>query len=160
MSKVTAYAALAAANSADVLPVVDVSDTSMAATGTTKKMTLGQLRGALAPWQFTPEAYGAKGDGKVTGDAHTTSGSKVVTSATAAFTSADIGKTVMINGGNGTTSAPYVGVIASVQSGTQVTLTTTNAGATASNCPLVWGTDDTTAIVALFAADRDLRAGQ
>lgn len=50
MSKITAYAALASASVRpdDVLPVVDVHDTSMASSGTTKKVTVGALTG-LAP---------------------------------------------------------------------------------------------------------------
>jgi hypothetical protein len=43
MTKITAYGALATAQADDVLPVVDVHDTSMAATGTTKKITVGAL---------------------------------------------------------------------------------------------------------------------
>lgn len=48
-TKVTALAALTGANSddADVVPVVDVSDTSMAASGTTKKMTIAELAKAI-----------------------------------------------------------------------------------------------------------------
>jgi hypothetical protein len=103
-------------------------------------------------WQFTPETYGALGNGQVVGDVSTTSGSKVITSATAGFTAADVGKHVMINGGNGATSGPLIDVIASYQSATQVTLTTNNAGATASNCQMVWGSDDTAAINSAVAA--------
>lgn len=43
MSKITAYNALAVAQSDDVLPIVDVHDTSMAASGTTKKITVANL---------------------------------------------------------------------------------------------------------------------
>jgi hypothetical protein len=43
MSKISAYAALTSPASGDVLPVVDISDTSMAASGTTKKITLANL---------------------------------------------------------------------------------------------------------------------
>lgn len=113
-----------------------------------RSLTASDFPGALRPWQFSVDdpAYAAKGDGKVVVDVSTTSGSKVITSATAAFTAADVGKTVMINGGNGTLTGPYVDVIASVQSATQATLTTNTAGATASNCAMVWGTDDTAAI--------------
>lgn len=89
MSKITAYAALAAPLADDVLPVVDVHDTSMAATGTTKKIAVGnlvpaatgiapgavQLAGDLGGTATAPvvvpktdllnvkTAYGAKGDG-------------------------------------------------------------------------------------------------
>jgi hypothetical protein len=43
MTKITAYTALTSAVTSDVVPVVDVSDTTMAASGTTKKITLANL---------------------------------------------------------------------------------------------------------------------
>lgn len=48
-TKITALGALTGANSADadVLPVVDVSDTSMAGSGTTKYMTIAELAKAI-----------------------------------------------------------------------------------------------------------------
>lgn len=48
MSNITAYTALATPQSDDVLPIVDVHDTTMASSGTTKKITIGNLLG-LAP---------------------------------------------------------------------------------------------------------------
>ena len=46
-TKITALAAIATVDpAADVLPIVDISDTSMAATGTTKKVTSNQILGA------------------------------------------------------------------------------------------------------------------
>lgn len=109
--------------------------------------------GALAafrqakPWQFFVDdpAYGAVGDGKIVADVSTTNGSAVITSASANFVTADVGKSIMINGANGTTSTPLITTILSRQSATQVTLNA-NAGATATNCQAVYGTDDTTAI--------------
>lgn len=47
MSKITAYAALSSTQSDDVVVIVDVHDTSMASSGTTKKITVGNL--ALVP---------------------------------------------------------------------------------------------------------------
>ena len=44
MTKITAYGALASPQPDDVLPVVDVHDTSMASSGTTKKITVDSLR--------------------------------------------------------------------------------------------------------------------
>lgn len=44
MTKITAYAALASPADADVIPGVDVSDTSMAASGTTKALALSVLK--------------------------------------------------------------------------------------------------------------------
>lgn len=50
MSKITDYAAITSVQSDDLLVVVDVHDTSMAATGTDKKMQISQLPGsALTP---------------------------------------------------------------------------------------------------------------
>jgi hypothetical protein len=46
VSRITDYAALATTQSDDLLPVVDVHDTSMAATGTTKKITVANLTAA------------------------------------------------------------------------------------------------------------------
>lgn len=46
-TKITALAAIATVDpAADVLPIVDISDTSMAASGTTKKITSNQILGA------------------------------------------------------------------------------------------------------------------
>jgi hypothetical protein len=48
VSKITAYTALTTGfSTSDVLPIVDVSDTSMAASGTTKKITVANLAEAL-----------------------------------------------------------------------------------------------------------------
>lgn len=43
MSKITAYTALTTPAGSDVVPIVDVSDTTMAASGTTKQITLSNL---------------------------------------------------------------------------------------------------------------------
>ena len=102
------------------------------------------------PWQFAPETYGALGNGKVVGDVVTNS-TTVITSATAGWTAADTGKTIMINGANGTAAAPLITTIASVQSATQVTLAAA-AGISTSGCAAVWGTDDTAAFNSAFAA--------
>lgn len=47
MTKISALASLTAAQADDVLPAVDIHDTSMAATGTTKKITLTNLLAVL-----------------------------------------------------------------------------------------------------------------
>lgn len=99
---------------------------------------------ALYPWQFRPEDYGAKGDGRVVGDV-VINATTTITSATAAFTSADVGKTIMINGGQGATSMPLVTTIASVTNATTAVLTAT-ATASGTACAAVIGTDDTAAI--------------
>lgn len=96
------------------------------------------------PYQFRPETYGALGNGRVVGDV-VINGTTTITSATAAFVSGDVGKTIMINGGQGATAAPLVTTIASVTNGTTAVL---NAAASASGtaCAAVIGTDDTSAI--------------
>jgi hypothetical protein len=48
MGKITGYAALASTQPDDLLVIVDVHDTSMAATGTDKKITVGNLVTAAA----------------------------------------------------------------------------------------------------------------
>lgn len=61
MTKITAYAALAATRADNMLPVVDVHDTSMASSGTTKKITVATLRGL--DWLNAVTDFGAAGDG-------------------------------------------------------------------------------------------------
>ena len=62
MSKITAYTALTSPASNDVLPVVDVNDTSMASTGTTKKITVANLLAAGVDWLNVTQ-YGADNTG-------------------------------------------------------------------------------------------------
>jgi hypothetical protein len=143
MGKISSYSAITQPQSNDLLIAVDVNDTSMAPTGTDKKMTLGQLYGNIAPWQFTPEAYGAAGDGKIIADAVLASNT-TLTSASAGFTSADTGKKIMINGGAGTTAGPLVTTI-TFSNSTTVTLGSA-ASVTGTGFVAVYGTDDTTAV--------------
>jgi hypothetical protein len=105
------------------------------------------------PWQFYVASYGAKGDGKVIADAVMAStGSGVLTSATAGFTAGDVGKFIIVNVGTaGQNQAPLCTTIASFQSATQVTLTA-NPPATAAGNPAIYGTDDVTAINAAITA--------
>jgi hypothetical protein len=84
-------------------------------------------------------------------DAVTTAGSTQVTSATAAFTSADVNAQVRIAAAQ---AAALNTSIASYTSATQVTLATT-AGRTVSGAQVTWGTDDTTAFITAFEAARD-----
>lgn len=101
------------------------------------------------PWQFSPETYGAVGNGKVFADG-VTNGTTTFTSATAGFTSADTGKHIMINGGNGNPGVPVLTTITFVNS-TTVTLGSA-AGASATGCAFVYGTDDTAAINSAISA--------
>jgi hypothetical protein len=97
------------------------------------------------PWQFTPEAYGAKGDGLVYGDGAISTGTANFSSASAAFTGNDVGKHIMINGGQGATSAPLITTIKSVTDANHVVLNA-NAGATVTSGSFIYGTDDTAAV--------------
>lgn len=104
---------------------------------------------------FNPKSYGAKGDAKSIIDGVTTSASTTMTSATANFSQADVGKILWCinpttgNLSTGTAGQPATSLdsIASVQSATSITLSVaanTNAG---SGQMCVYGTqDDTSAI--------------
>lgn len=104
-----------------------------------------------AAWQFLPETYGAVGDFKIVSDAAITATQHQLTSATAAFTSADVGKTVYVVGA-GAAGADLFTTIATFTNATTVQLTAT-AGTTVSGKGMAWHTDDTAAIkLALSAA--------
>jgi hypothetical protein len=62
VSKISAYSPFTTVSTADLLIGVDVSDTSMAASGTDKKMTLAQLPGA-SDWINAVTQYGADPSG-------------------------------------------------------------------------------------------------
>lgn len=99
--------------------------------------------------------YGAKGDAKKVTDGAQTNGSATVTSATANFTQADVGKTIWgtLSAGNLVMSAR---TITAVNSSTSITVSSSNS-ATWSNVILVWGTNDTAAIQAACTAARAAR---
>ena len=61
MGKITGYAALTTAAGNDVVPIVDVNDTSMAPSGTTKQITVANLLigGTLTPTAVKTSAYTA-----------------------------------------------------------------------------------------------------
>ncbi len=96
------------------------------------------------PWQFDVALSGARGNGKVILDATITSGALgTLTSSSAAFTSADTGKTILVDGAAGAgrtlvTTITYV-------SATSVTLATAATSAV-SAVTAVYGSDDTSAI--------------
>lgn len=95
--------------------------------------------------------YGAKGDARSVSDAGITNSSTVVTSATAVFTTADVGKVIFgIQSGTGLSRLP-VGIISSINSATSVNVTVAATG-TVSNIILYLGTDDSDAILAAAAA--------
>lgn len=100
------------------------------------------------PYQFTPETYGAVGNGVACADV-ATNGTATITSATVAA-KAKPGQTIMINGANGVLAAPLVATINTI-TGTGAVLSAA-AGATASACATVFGNDDTAAIGQAVAA--------
>ncbi len=103
---------------------------------------------------FNVKDYNALGNGKIVNDGAMSASSAVLTSATASFTSADVGKAVMVKGaGSGTVADGRVHntTILSYQSATQVTLAS-NATNTISSARVVWGTDDQAAIQAALDA--------
>lgn len=147
-----------------LLDLRDSSGTSMFSVSQTGDLLAGgEEVGSAAPWVFdvTATAYGAVGDAQVVGDGAMSSGSAVLTSATAAFTAAHVGKAISVKGAAATGVTTLVTTILSRQSATQVTLSTTNAsGGALSNAVVIWGTDDTAAIqAAVDAAEAYLAAG-
>lgn len=112
----------------------------------------GSSTATTGPQVFSVDAapYSAKGDGQVVGDVVTNS-TTTITSATANFTQADVGKHCIINGADGNATFPHIDTIASVTNSTTAALTSA-ALATATNCQMVWGSDDTAAIQAAVAA--------
>lgn len=115
------------------------------------------------PWVFdvTAPAYGAVGDGQVVGDGAMSSGSAVLTSATAAWPTTVVGKAISVKGAAATGVTTLVTTVASRQSTTQVTLSAANAsGGALTGAIVIWGTDDTAAIqAATTAAEAYLTAG-
>lgn len=134
---------------ADALVGTDSDDQS------TKQFLLGDMLLAVAG-AYNVKAYGAIGDVRTVTDAVTTNGSPTITSATAAFTAADVGKYVAVRNGTGTSLV--VGTILSVESATSITASV-NASASGSSKTLELGTDDTTAIQAALTACATARHG-
>jgi hypothetical protein len=106
---------------------------------------------AMAPgFSLTARTFVIDGLRTVT-DGVTTVDSTTITSATAAFVAADVGKQIRINAAHSTALNT---TIASFQSATQVTLTA-SATRTVSGAQVIWGTDDTTALINACVAARD-----
>jgi hypothetical protein len=98
------------------------------------------------PWQFQPETYGAKADGKVIVDATIAAGAlSTLTSATAGFTSADTGKHIVVSQAGGSATTPLFTTITFVNS-TTVTLGSAASAGGVTNVGAIYGTDDTAAI--------------
>lgn len=103
-------------------------------------------------WVFNVKSYGAKGDGQVRTDGAMTSGSGVLTCATSTpFTSADVGKVIMVKGAGATGVTTLTGTISGFTDSGHVTLSV-NAATTVTNAAVMWATDDTSAIQAAINA--------
>jgi len=98
--------------------------------------------------QVSVANYGAVGNVKVVADGAMTAGSTTLTSATAGFVAADVGKGVIVQAAGPLDPQPVrsslTTTIAAVTNGTTVTLAAA-AAATTSAARVVWGTDDTAA---------------
>lgn len=94
-----------------------------------------------------PETYGAVGNARTVTDAGITSGAATLTSATAVFTSSDVGRRVLVVGaGSGGGAGGFLSTtVSAFTNATTVTLAA-NATATVSNARMWIGTDDTTAL--------------
>lgn len=102
---------------------------------------------------FDVKAYGAVGNTRNVRDAVLASGSSTVTSATANFTSADIGKIIYgIEISSGSIKLAR-GTIVSINSSSSIVVSTTGSS-NYTGVSLIWGTDDTAAIQAAGVAAR------
>lgn len=127
----------------DALLVVDVSDSTDSATGTTKKTTVSDLLIAQGGQKlYNVQNYGAYHDYQIVNDA-VTNGTTTLTSATATFSSNDTGKLIRVYGAG----AAGIDLLTTI---TYVNATTvmlgTAATSTASGLRIEWGHDDTAAI--------------
>lgn len=101
------------------------------------KVRLGPLADT---YNVLDSAYGARADWVTTADAAITTGTPNLTSATAAFVSGDVGKTVIVYGA-GAAAAPLQTTVSAYVSATAVTLAA-NAGTTVSGANMGFGTDN------------------
>ena len=99
---------------------------------------------------YNVKDYGAKGDARRVDDGVTLIDDVKVTSATANFTSADVGKQIWGISAGGILRLART-TIAAVVSATEITLTSASA-TSASGVTLIWGTNDTDALQAATAA--------
>lgn len=147
-TKVSSFTALLGSElaSGDLFPLIDVS-----ATGSTKNkiITRAELANAVAG-RCDVRTYGAYGDARKVTDA-VLNGTTTVTSATAAFTSSDVGKVIW-----GIETASGVARLAKTTIASVTNATTIVVGAAASgsysSISLILGTDATSAIQAAAAA--------
>lgn len=121
----------------------------LTATGSTAATWQAATGGSVGT-VVTPESQGAAGDGVLLVDGAITSGSASFASASAVFTSGDVGKRLWVNGAGAAGDSLHTSISAFVDS-THVTLAAT-AGTTVSSAYAVYGTDDTAAVQAAVDA--------
>lgn len=100
--------------------------------------------------EYNASGNGVVGDGVFLYDGVITSGSALLSSASAAFTSADVGKSIEVDGA-GVAGAPLITTILSFGNANQVTLSASASTSVVSGGKVVYGTDCTTALKTLIA---------
>lgn len=117
-------------------------------------LTSAQADGLYADTASLPfasyEDYGAVGNAQILADGAITTGTPNLTSASASWSSNDVGKSIIVVGAGAAGAALRTTILARV-SATAVTLAA-NAGTTVSGAQTTYGTDDTAAFAALHAA--------
>lgn len=152
---ISSAAALTAATlaSTDLVPVLDVS----ASTGSKgSRITADEFSNWMGGEPFNVKRFGAKGDARRVDDGVTLINNVKVTSATANFTSADVGKQIWGISAGGILRLART-TIASVISSTEINVTSNSIGS-ASGVTLIIGTNDTDALQAATAAAKAANA--
>lgn len=152
---ISSAAALTAATlaSTDLVPVLDVS----ASTGSKgSRITADEFSNWMGGEPFNVKRFGAKGDARRVDDGVTLISNAKVTSATANFTDADIGKQIWGISAGGILRLART-TIASVISSTEINVTSNSIGS-ASGVTLIIGTNDTDALQAATAAAKAANA--
>jgi Pectate lyase superfamily protein len=115
-------------------------------------LPLTQVKNLFPDW-LNVKNWGATGNGKMVTDAAISASGTTLTSASAAFTSGDVGKLVVIMGAgalNGSVGIPLAGTITGFTNSTTVTISAT-ATTTVSAATCYYGTDDQAKISATIA---------
>ncbi len=152
---ISSAAALTAATlaSGDLVPILDVS---ASAGSKASRITADELAKWTGGGAFNVKRFGAKGDARRVDDAVTTGSGTTITSATAAFTAADVGKQIWGISAGGILRLDTT-TIASVTNSTTIVVTDAAAGS-ATGVTLILGTDDTAALQAATAAAKAVSA--
>lgn len=111
------------------------------------------------PRVYNVKLFGAIADGVETNDGAITSTSQTLTCTTCGFTSAAVGKYIIVAGA-GTTGAPLVTTISAFTNSTTVTLTAAAGTTVTSGGNVIWGTENTAAIQAAINAQFNAGVGK